>query len=126
MLRTASLGLEATLFIYVGVMHFVTPKMFIDIVPTYLPAAALLVYISGVAEIAGGVGLLVPACRRAAGLGLLALLIAVFPANIHMAINQLPFDGKPVPVAMLWLRLPLQFVLMAWVWWAAVRPPDAP
>lgn len=123
MIRTISLVLQAAVFITAGVLHFVKPRMFIDIVPSYLPAAAALVYISGVAEIAGGVGLLIPPLRVAAGWGLLALLLAVFPANVHMALNRLPFDGKPVPDVMLWLRLPGQFVLMVWIWWAAVRRP---
>lgn len=98
-----------------GVAHFILPQPFIDIVPDYLPAAALLVYISGAAEIAGGLGLLLPKTRQAAAWGIVALLIAVFPANIHMAINHTIPAGMPEPPAWaLWARLPLQFVMILW------------
>jgi uncharacterized membrane protein len=76
-----------------------------------------LVYISGVAEILGGVGVLIPAVRPWAGLWLIALLIAVFPANIYMAVGPKRAALGVAPV-WLWLRLPLQLVLIAWVWWA--------
>lgn len=120
-LRIVSLLLQGVFFIAVGVSHFTNPGPFIGIVPAFLPAPAALVAISGVAEIAGGVGLLVPPLRTWAGWGLIALLIAVFPANINMAVNKLPFGGKVMPEWALWLRLPLQPALMAWIWWAALR-----
>lgn len=109
----------ALLFIGAGIMHFVAPAGFVRIVPPYLPAPLLLVYVSGVAEIAGGLGLLIPGTRRLAGWGLIALLLAVFPANIYML--QAHGAGLPVPMWALWLRLPLQLVLIAWVWWST-RP----
>lgn len=96
-------------FIAAGTMHFVHTKAYVRIVPDYLPSAHALVAISGVAEIAGGLGVLVPMLRRPAGMGLLALLVAVFPANIFMA-TDLPTRG--IPPWALWLRLPLQGVLM--------------
>lgn len=77
---------------------------------------ALLVAISGACEILGGLGLLVPATRRWAAWGLVALFVAVFPANVNMAIHRLPFGKFPVPVWALWARLPLQAVLVAWAW----------
>jgi uncharacterized membrane protein len=120
-LRLVSILLQAAAFTFAGVMHFVKPAPFVAIVPDYLPGALMLVYVSGVAEIAGGVGLLVPALRTWAGWGLIALLLAVFPANIHMALHKIPWDGKPLPEWALWIRLPLQALLIAWVWWAAVR-----
>ncbi|SNC77031.1 Uncharacterized membrane protein [Hymenobacter gelipurpurascens] len=104
----------ALLFIGAGITHFTSPEKFVRIVPPYLPAPLLLVYISGVAEIAGGLGLLLPATRRLAGWGLIALLVAVFPANVYML--QAHGAGLPVPLWALWLRLPLQLVLIAWVW----------
>ena len=114
--------LAALAFIGAGVMHFVDTEWFVHIVPPYLPAPRALVYISGVAEILGGVGLLVPRMRRLAGIGLIALLVAVFPANIHMAVNEvMPLSG-PIPVWSLWLRLPLQLIFMAWVWWVSLAP----
>jgi uncharacterized membrane protein len=104
----------------VGILHFTNPEPFVKIVPAFLPAPLALVYLSGVAEIAGGAGLLLPATRRAAGLGLIALYVAVFPANINMAVNQLSLGNDPVPSWALWLRLPFQVVFIAWAYWVAV------
>ncbi len=114
-MKTLSLWLIAATFIGAGVMHFVRPRPFVEIVPPFLPNALLLVYLSGAAEILGGIGVLVPSLRVWAGWGLIALLVAVFPANIYMALAPAKFGIAPV---WLWLRLPLQFVLIAWVWWA--------
>lgn len=115
--RTARFFL-AIFMVGVGVLHFVAPKTFIAIVPKFLPAPRELVLISGFFEIVGGVGLLIPRTRRAAGLGLIALFVAVFPANINMAVQNMPIGGKQYPL-LLWLRLPLQFALMAWAWWCS-------
>ncbi len=101
---------------FAGVMHFVSPRGFVKIVPKWLPAPRALVAISGVFEIMGGVGLLIPSTQRIAAWGLVALLIAVFPANVNMAINRIPLGKKPMPVWALWARLPLQAVLIAWAW----------
>lgn len=100
-----------------GVYHFVNAPSFIAMVPEALPAPAALVYISGIAEIAGGLGLILPRTRKLAGWGLVLLYICVFPANVNMAVNQLPLGGDPVPSWALWARLPLQLVLIAWAWW---------
>jgi uncharacterized membrane protein len=93
--------------------------------PPYLPWPNLLVDISGVVEILGGVGVLMKWTRNAAGISLILLLIAVFPANIHMAIHHVMPGSWVVPIWALWLRLPLQAVLIAWVWWSAVLPSNA-
>jgi uncharacterized membrane protein len=114
--RIVLLVLLAALMTSAGVMHFVSPKVFIRIVPRWLPAPAALVAISGACEILGGVGLLVPATRRWAAWGLMALFVAVFPANVNMAIHRLPFGRSPLPGWTLWARLPLQAVLVAWAW----------
>lgn len=108
--------LAALAFVAVGALHFIKPDNFTAIVPSWLPAPLMLVYISGVAEIAGGVGLLIPQVRRIAGFGLLLLLLAVFPANINMAVNEIAIDGQVIPTWALWLRLPFQFVFAAWIW----------
>lgn len=114
--QRVSIGALAAFVTGAGVMHFVSPQFFIDIVPDYLPNAELLVIVSGVFEILGGVGLLVPATRRFAALGLVALFIAVFPANIHMAVHHITPTGSPtLPSWMPWARLPLQGLL---IWWA--------
>jgi uncharacterized membrane protein len=103
-------------FVLAGLLHFVVPGYYRAIVPPYLPAPALLVTISGLAEMAGGVGLLLPRWRRAAGLGLVALLLALLPANIEM-LRQGRERGIAAPLeALLWCRLPLQAVLMWGVW----------
>ena len=111
----------AVFFVVAGTLHFVFPGSYTRIVPPELPAPSLIVAISGVAEIAGGVGLLVPATRRAAAWGLVALLICVFPANIYMAAAHLPFPGILGKSWVQWLRLPLQFPLIAWAWYCT-RP----
>jgi len=109
-------GLLAVFVLFTGFLHFVRPAPFVAIVPDYLPAPLALVYISGLFEMLGGIGLLVPRTRRAAAWGLIALFFAVFPANINMAIHNLPFGNEHYPLGG-WLRLPLQFVLIAWAYW---------
>ncbi len=108
--------LLAAFIVTAGTLHFVTPAPFVKIVPDYLPAHLEIVYISGFFEILGGIGLLVPFVSQAAAWGLIALFIAVFPANINMAINNIDI-GIPLEPWMLWARLPLQGVLIAWAWW---------
>lgn len=107
--------------IAVGVMHFVKPGFFVSIVPAWLPAPLLLVLVSGAAEIAGGLGLLHPSTRGWAGLGLMALYVAVFPANVNQALHHIPVNGQTVPPLLLWGRLLLQPVFIAWAWWCS-RP----
>jgi uncharacterized membrane protein len=107
--------------IFVGVRHFTRPLMFVAMVPPMLPAPLFLVYLSGVAEIAGGVGLLIPRLRHAASLGLIALFIAVFPANVYMAIAKVPIGDVQPPTWALWARLPLQALFIAWAYWVGKR-----
>lgn len=111
--RKISLAASALLYTSAGLLHFIKPRMYMRIVPPYFPWPGVLVAVSGVAEIAGAIGLLIPGLRRAAGWGLTALLIAVFPANLYMA--QTGYPG--IPKALLWARLPLQGVLIWWVLW---------
>ena len=122
-LRNLTLGLLAIAFIGVGVMHFTNADFFVNIMPPYLPWHLALVYISGFFEILGGAGLLIPKLRRAAGWGLIALMIAVFPANIHMAMN--PDQFPDISPTALYVRLPIQFVMIAVVWWAAIKSKDS-
>ena len=110
-------GILAFAMITVGTLHFIYPDQFARIVPAYLPAPVSLVYISGVFEILGGVGLLIPAVSVLAAWGLIALFIAVFPANINQAINSIPIDGIPHQPLLYWVRLPFQAVLIAWAYW---------
>jgi len=107
----------------IGVLHFVKPEPFVKIVPPQLPYPLELVYISGFFEILGGVGLLIPFVSPAAAWGLIALFIAVFPANINQAVNNIPIEGIPHNQLLYWARLPFQAVLIAWAWWFT-RPPE--
>ncbi len=107
-----------------GVMHLYDPSPFVRIMPAWLPQPVLLVYISGIAEIAGGVGLLIPFFRRAAAFGLIALYLAVFPANINQAMNHIPLGTTDTPSWVFWARLPLQALLIALAWW--LTRPDRP
>lgn len=112
----------AAFFTFMGTMHFVARRSFEAIVPTALEARKKeAVAVSGVAEIAGAAMVLHPASRRLGRWWLLALLIAVFPANVHMAVNPEQIRGldlRKVPRWALWARLPLQPAAMAWVWLA--------
>lgn len=106
----------AILFILAGGLHFRIPLLYLKIMPPYLPAPLLLIYISGAAEILGGIGLLIPVTRHAAAWGLVALLIAVMPANIYMATSHIPFPGVMGQSWAQWARLPLQLPLIYWAW----------
>ncbi len=110
------------LFVATGALHFKNPGAYEAIVPPLLPAHRELVLISGLCEMLGGIGVMLPRTRRPAGWGLIALLIAVFPANIYMAVDTQKF-GQLAPAAVLYGRLPLQFALLWWVWAACVRNP---
>ena len=114
----ALLGLAA-FFINVGVDHFVNPTFYVNIMPAYLPLHAEAVYISGFFEVLGGVCVLIPALRSAAGWGLVALLIAVFPANIHMALN--PDLFPEIASNLLYIRLIFQLIFIYWAY-SATRP----
>jgi uncharacterized membrane protein len=103
--------------IVVGVTHFTSPEQYAKIVPPQLPYPFELVYISGFFEVLGGVGLLIPFVSVAAAWGIIALFIAVFPANINQAMNSIPIEGIPHHPLLYWFRLPFQAVLIAWAWW---------
>lgn len=115
-----SIVLLAVFFIGSGLNHFVNTGFYMAMMPDYLPAHLELVIISGIFEILGGVGLLFSATRTAAGYGLMLLLLAVFPANIHMAMNPDLF-ANTAPIWALYVRLPLQFLLMGWIY-GVIRP----
>jgi len=100
-------------FIAAGINHFVMPKAYVAIMPDYLPAHEELVAASGVAEIAGGAALMHPRTRQLGGWWLIATLIAVFPANLHMALQ--PERYKRIPRGALYARLPVQLLFAAWV-----------
>jgi uncharacterized membrane protein len=107
--------LAGPFFVFAGVMHFVIPKTYKKIMPPYVPAPDAMVYASGAAEIAGGVGLMVSGQRRLAGWWLIATLIGVFPANVHMALHPDEYQQLSGGRAALFARLPFQAVFIAWV-----------
>jgi uncharacterized membrane protein len=101
-------------FIAAGANHFINPKPYLSMMPSYLPAHAALVQISGVAEILGGAGVLLACSRRLAAWGLILLLVAVFPANLNVALHGWPEVN--LPGWALWCRLPLQVIFIWWVY----------
>jgi uncharacterized membrane protein len=111
-------GLLGVTFLVTGALHFLRPRTYEAMMPRYLPAHRELVYASGAAELAGAAGVL--AGRRFAGWWLIATLVAIFPANVEMAVHAERFPRVPEPL--LWARLPVQGVLIAWVWFATARP----
>ncbi|HZL34665.1 MAG TPA: DoxX family membrane protein [Tepidisphaeraceae bacterium] len=119
--RIALRWLAAAGFTAAGIKHFTNADFYQRIIPPGFPNPPLLVAVSGACEIAGGLGLLVRPVRRAAGWGLIALLIAVFPANIFMAVAPHRIPGMHIARWMLWARLPLQPLMIAWVWFVALR-----
>ncbi|WP_407654664.1 DoxX family protein [Arcicella aquatica] len=112
MIQQIGLYLMSFLYTLAGINHFIKPKMYLAIMPPYIPAHGLMVMLSGIAEIMLGLGLLSPVTRPWAAWGIILLLIAIFPANVYMLTS-----GKFSKIAewLLWLRLPLQFFL---IWWA--------
>lgn len=130
MLKELSLWLLAAFFLFAGINHFRVPAFYLSMMPDYLAWRIPLVYVSGGAEIILGALLLMPEWSRRAAWGLIVVSIAVFPANIHMALHPEEFEWADPLV--LWLRLPLQGVLLAWIYWhtrptpAAVKKPPPP
>jgi uncharacterized membrane protein len=116
------------LYVVAGLSHFLAPRVYEQVVPPAFPRPLALVYLSGLAEVGLGVGVLFERTRRVSAWGLVALLVAVFPANVHMATSDdLRLAGVPdrlrdPPDAALWARLPLQAVLVAWALWYTDQP----
>ena len=107
-------------FLVAGTLHFARPRMYVAMMPDALPAKRDLVYASGAAELAGAAAVLHRRTRVAGGWWLIATLVGVFPANVHMAVHAQRF--RTIPEPLLWLRLPLQALLVAWAWRTAIRP----
>ena len=100
-----------------GIVHFVNPGFYLPMMPPYLPYHLELVYLSGLAEIVLGAAVLVPRTRRLAAWGIILLLIAIFPANLHIAMNDVPLAGATEGAGVWnWVRLPFQGVLIWWAW----------
>lgn len=113
-LKAISKYLLAGFMVIAGITHFLNPAFFLKIMPPWLPLHSELVFVSGVAEVLLGVALLLPRYSRLAAWGIMALLLAVFPANIYLYQNQ---QILPAPPVLHLLRLPLQFVFLLWAFW---------
>ena len=111
-MTTIALYIMAAFFVYAGISHFTKKNFFMKAMPPYIPKPEAMVILSGIAEIVFGLGLLFEQTRTYAAWGIILLLIAVFPANVYMATSG---KFKKIPQPLLWLRLPLQIVL---IWWA--------
>lgn len=111
----------AALYIVAGILHFIFPDLYVQVIPPFIPFPMAMVYLSGIAEIGLGAMLLHPRTRQLAAWGIIAMLIAIFPANIYMATHTVPVEGGP---AFLedgdsfgrWVRLPFQALLIAWAY----------
>jgi uncharacterized membrane protein len=117
--------LLAAIVAMVGVTHFANPEPFVRMMPSIFPAPLVWVYLSGAAEVGLGILLAWGPTRRLAAFGMIALFVAVFPANINMAVNDIQLDpANPAPSWVLWARLPLQAVLIAWAWYVRGAPAE--
>ena len=112
-MKLIALYVMAAFYIFAGIMHFVKPGGYLAMMPPYLPAHKELVFWSGVAEVVLGIGLLFPATRSWSSIGLILLLIVVFPANVYMATSS---RFRKLPRWLVWGRLPLQILLIWWAW----------
>jgi uncharacterized membrane protein len=117
--RAVCVALSVT-FLFTGATHFSEMKQdYAAMIPSPFPKSLWLIYLTGVLEIAGAIGLLLPRLRGIAGICLIVLLLALFPANINAALNSIPFRGQP-PTA-LWLRALIQICFIVAIWWSSVR-----
>ncbi len=123
--KLGSVALLGAFYVFGGWNHFANPDFYAPMMPPYLPAHDLLIRLSGVAEVTLGVAVLVPASRRLAAWGIIALLVAVVPANFHIAIYDLPIgEATQGAGGWNWVRIAFQPVLMLWAWWHT-RPDPA-
>ena len=118
-MKFAALLLASVFYIGAGMMHFIRPESYLKLMPPFIPWHAALVQLSGLCEILGGLGLLHPKTRRMAGWGLVALLVAVFPANLYMATNPVEAGAAAMSPMIRWGRLPLQALLIWWIDWCS-------
>jgi len=123
-MKSVLLYLMGVFYALAGVMHLLRPDFYLPMMPPYLPWHAELVWLSGAAELGLGLVVLVPALRVLAAWGIILLLIAIFPANVHIALHNVPvFGAKEGAGIGNWIRLPVQGLLIAWAWWYT-RPDD--
>jgi uncharacterized membrane protein len=117
-MKTILLVIMAIFYVAAGMNHFIHPELYMPMMPPYLPWHRALIYVSGAAELGLGLMVLAPSLRHAAAWGLIFMLIAIFPANLHIALHDVPLFGRAEGYGMWnWVRLPFQAVLIAWAWW---------
>ncbi len=117
-MKNALLLVMAVFYCAAGANHFIHPEMYMPMMPPYLPWHRALIYLSGVAEVGFGLALLAPSLRHAAAWGLILMLIAIFPANLHIALYNVPLFGRAEGYGVWnWVRLPFQALLIGWAWW---------
>ena len=121
--KEAGRGALAVMFVFTGASHFSAMKHdFVAMIPAPLPNDLWVIYLTGVLLIAGAIGLVLPQTRRLAAICLALLLVALFPANVNAALNDIPLRGRaPTP---LWLRAPMQILFIAMLWWTSIRKPS--
>ena len=121
--RGAGRGALVIMFLFTGTSHFTSMKYdFAAMIPDPLPDGLWVIYLTGVFEIAGAVGLLLPQTRKLAGICLILLLVAMFSANVNAALNDIPLGGQdPTP---LWLRTPMQLLYIGMIWWTSIKEPS--
>ena len=110
------------MFLFTGISHFTSMKYdFAAMIPAPLPNDLWVIYLTGVLEIAGAFGLLIPRTRKLAGMCLAVYLVAVFPANVYAALNEVAIRGEaPTP---LWVRGPMQLLYVGMLWWTSIKEP---
>jgi uncharacterized membrane protein len=113
-------------FVIASLPHFFSPRAYLPMMPPFVPSPLAMIYVSGVAELAGGIGLLIPRTARLAAWGLVAMLIAIFPANLHVAWTGTNAAGLPSSPWYTWSRLPFQIVFIWWVLAATREARDSP
>jgi uncharacterized membrane protein len=123
LLRRLGSGLMALLLLSAGAMHFLYAPSFVQIVPPFVPWPVGMVYVSGVVELLLGVGLMLPRLSRSAALGVVLLLVAVFPANVYHWLADVHVNGWPAPGWYHLVRIPAQGLLIAWAFWLSRPPP---
>ncbi len=120
--RVAGRGALVIMFLFTGTSHFTSMKYdFAAMIPPPLPNDLWVIYLSGVFEIAGAVGLLIPRTRKLAGICLVLLLVALFPANVYAALNEIPLRGEAATP--LWIRTPMQLLYIGMLWWTSIKEP---
>jgi uncharacterized membrane protein len=121
-LKKVALYSTAIFFIAAGARHFIMPEFFMLMMPSYLPVPLTLIYISGLFQIIGGIGLMIPSVRSFSAWGLMVLLLAVLPANVYLWTHHVHLPEHYDPSWYLMLRIPLQFLLIAWMYMFAKNP----